>query len=135
MNRNHAVGIVCYDFAPRRITAIHEIFDEGIRAPIGFAVAGDKPAFLDQWWGRRSIPAERPNIGKVLDELGIRSLRELSMLDHGLSLADHYWMRRPDEAIEWEAINFFNSFAWYMTLLGTTETGSMGSRRLSRSNS
>jgi hypothetical protein len=31
------------------------------------------------------------------------------MLDHGLSLSDQYWMREPDEDIEWETVNFFNN--------------------------
>jgi hypothetical protein len=109
MNRTHAVAIVRYDFATRHITAIHEILDEGLRAPIGFASADDKSTFLDQWWSNRSIPVERPNIEKALGELGIRSLRELSMFDHGLSLSDHYWMRRPNEDVGWESINFFNN--------------------------
>lgn len=112
MNRTHEVCQLTYDLTSRRIIGIDEIFNEGIHAPIAFLSATDQTTFLADWWGGRQIPEDRPQVNEILARIHIASPAEFAMLNHGLSLSDQYWMKSPDETVNWEDINYFsNSFS------------------------
>jgi len=85
-------------------------------APLG-TLEGNKISDrrLEDWLGRRAIPASRQNIDEVLEDLKIQNTRKLSLKSYGLSLSDQYWIKPKNQNIIWESINFFqNDFSTYM---------------------
>jgi hypothetical protein len=60
----------------------------------------------------RAIPASREGLRQMLDALGVPNVHCLLLKSHGLSLADHYWIKEKDQALSWKDINFFmNGFS------------------------
>ena len=67
---------------------------------------------LDRWWTGRSIPASRSGIEITLVDLNLRTTTALALKAHGLSLSDHYWVKKVDSDLKWESVNFYqNSFS------------------------
>lgn len=74
----------------------------------------DKSGF-NKWWKNRQIPASRNGLKEVLHKSGIYDKDNFDLLDakaYCLSLSDQYWIKKVDEDILWEDINFFyNEFS------------------------
>lgn len=71
----------------------------------------DKGQF-DKWWKNRQIPASRKGLKEVLHNSDIYDKDNFDLLDtkaYCLSLSDQYWVKRVDEDILWEDINFFDN--------------------------
>ena len=71
----------------------------------------DKSGF-NKWWKNRQIPASRKGLKEVLHKSDIYDKDNFDLLDakaYCLSLSDQYWVKRIDEDILWEDINFFDN--------------------------
>lgn len=71
----------------------------------------EKNAF-NKWWKNRQIPASRNGLKEVLRNSDIYDKDNFDLLDakaYCLSLSDQYWVKRLDENITWESINFFDN--------------------------
>ena len=73
-----------------------------------------KGMFLDKdglrnWWGQRSIPVSRTGVRNLMYELGIQFPSSLLPKSMGLSLSDHYWIRRKGSGLSWGDVNFFDN--------------------------
>ena len=67
---------------------------------------------FNKWWKNRQIPASRNGLKDVLNRSGIYNKDNFDLLDtkaYCLSLSDQYWVKRIDENIMWEDINFFDN--------------------------
>jgi hypothetical protein len=64
---------------------------------------------LADWWSKRLIPSNRPNLRRVLSELGVVDASNLAMKTFGLSLTDHYWVKPSDSGISWFDVNFYDN--------------------------
>ena len=84
-----------------------------IYAPFGLIKNNDidKNQF-NKWWKNRQIPASRNGLKEVLYKSNIYDKDNFDLLDtktYCLSLSDQYWVKRVDEDILWENINFFDN--------------------------
>lgn len=79
--------------------------------PVGISMKHDvvNRGELNNWWIGRSIPASRDKIQDALQELGVSSPPLLLERCLGLSLSDHYWIRRANDRVQWEQVNFFQN--------------------------
>ena len=71
----------------------------------------DKSEF-NRWWKNRQIPASRNGLKEVLHNSNIYDKDNFDLLDskaYCLSLSDQYWVKKVDENILWEDINFFDN--------------------------
>lgn len=71
----------------------------------------DKNQF-NKWWKNRQIPASRTGLKELLHKSNIYDEDNFDLLDskaYCLSLSDQYWVKRIDEDILWEDINFFDN--------------------------
>lgn len=71
----------------------------------------DKKMF-NKWWKNRQIPASRNGLKEVLYKSNIYDKDNFDLLDtkaYCLSLSDQYWVKRTNEDILWEDINFFDN--------------------------
>lgn len=77
--------------------------------PVGTCIKGHVDGTrLKQWWKNRSIPASRSGIGHLLESLGIDDTLLLLTNSMGLSLSDHYWIKKADCNVTWFDVNFFD---------------------------
>ena len=82
-------------------------------APFGLITDNniDKIKF-NTWWKNRQIPASRNGLKDVLYNSNIYDKDNFDLLDskaYCLSLSDQYWVKRYDDNIVWENINFFDN--------------------------
>ncbi len=71
----------------------------------------DKNSF-NKWWKNRQIPASRNGLKEVLYKSGFYDEDNFDLLDakvYCLSLSDQYWVKKYNENILWEGINFFEN--------------------------
>jgi len=61
------------------------------------------------WLGRRCIPDSREGIKWIQEKYKVSSLKELMLAGDGLSLSDHYWVKKPQQKKEWNRINYFDN--------------------------
>lgn len=64
-------------------------------------------ANLNRWWLSRIIPMSRSGIRHFLDAVDASTVSSLLLKGNGLSLSDHYWIRREGSDASWEDISFF----------------------------
>jgi len=65
---------------------------------------------INVWWGQRSIPENRSDLQKLLEESGCSSASSLMVRNLALSLTDTYWIRPESmEQLTWEQVNLFDS--------------------------
>lgn len=62
---------------------------------------------LRRFFDARSIAPQRYDYGRILEATGCANAFELSFKGHGLSLANHYWVKRAGENLKYNDINFF----------------------------
>lgn len=78
--------------------------------PVGTCIKGHVDGTrLKQWWKNRSIPASRSGIGHLLESLGIDDTLLLLTNSMGLSLSDHYWIKKADCNVTWFDVNYFDN--------------------------
>ena len=63
---------------------------------------------LNDWFSYRVVPSSRDEIDHILSDLELPSPGGLSLLSRGLNLVDQYWIRRVDETVLYEDVNFFD---------------------------
>ena len=89
--------------------------DDRIKSKLPVGVI-DK-ASLKRWIASRGVPATRKGLKNELRNMEMNSPFEFMLANNGLSLTDHYWMKRIDDGITWEEINLYtNSFNAAFTL-------------------
>jgi len=110
MHKEHPVLEMELDEITGGITQLGKLLTPE-RVPVGIAVEGNlvDRADLNHWWQSRSIPASRSGIRDALEHLGVDSTQMLLSKCFGLSLSDQYWVKPENQALRWEAINFFDN--------------------------
>jgi hypothetical protein len=61
-----------------------------------------------RWLNNRCIPNSRHGIDRLKNEYNIEDPKELVLAKYGLSLSDHYWIKKRNEVIDWNDINYFD---------------------------
>ena len=114
MNRNIKIFDFEYNDEEHLIVKFEQNYpDNEIYAPFGLIKDNgiDKKQF-NKWWRNRQIPASRKGLKDVLHKNDIYDKDNFDLLDakvYCLSLSDQYWVKRIDEDILWEDINFFDN--------------------------
>lgn len=114
MNKNKKIFDFEYDDEEHLITRFERNYKENEDyAPFGLIKDDniDKSGF-NKWWKNRQIPASRNGLKEVLHKSDIYDKDNFDLLDakaYCLSLSDQYWVKRVDENILWEDINFFDN--------------------------
>ena len=64
---------------------------------------------LEQWWRERSVPTSRDYIHDMLQKNDVSCPEEYLMINLGLSLTDHYWIRPVKSDLSWEDVNLYQN--------------------------
>ena len=114
MNKNIKIFDFEYNDEEHIIVNFYRSYpDNEIYAPFGLIKNDniDKSGF-NKWWKNRQIPASRNGLNEVLQNSNIYDKDNFDLLDtkaYCLSLSDQYWVKKIDEDILWENINFFDN--------------------------
>lgn len=114
LNKNIKVVDFIYDENEHVIVDFERNYPLNERyAPFGLITDNniDKIKF-NTWWKNRQIPASRNGLKDVLYNSNIYDKDNFDLLDskaYCLSLSDQYWVKRYDDNIVWENINFFDN--------------------------
>ncbi len=72
---------------------------------------------LKKWVKNRGIPISRQSIKQDLTKIGNYDTFDLMLLNNGISLTDHYWIKNINDANTWETVNpYTNNFRSVFTL-------------------
>ena len=114
MNKNKPI----FDFEYNEEEHIIQSFEQNyssneVYAPFGLIKNNkiDKILF-NKWWKNRQIPASRNNLKEVLHRSNVYDEDNFDLLDakaYCLSLSDQYWVKRFNEEVLWENVNFFRN--------------------------
>lgn len=86
----------------------------GCKNMLGYASAGN----LRDWWNRRSIPSTRYNAKDIQSILKSVSFQDLTNMNFGCNLSDHYWIKPFGSDLKYTDVNLFeNDFSQDMTSL------------------
>lgn len=67
---------------------------------------------LNYWYMRRSIPGYRVGLAQFLNKLSVSHPMDLVEFTHAVSVSDTYWLKKENEDVTWDNVNFFHhSFA------------------------
>jgi len=114
MNKNKKIFDFIYDDEEHLIVKFIRNYPNNEKyAPFGLIKDNniDKNTF-NKWWKNRQIPASRNGLKELLHKNNIYDEDNYDLLDakaYCLSLSDQYWVKRVDEDILWEDINFFDN--------------------------
>lgn len=114
MNKNKKIFDFEYNDEEHLIVKFIRNYPENEKyAPFGLIKDNniDKNSF-NKWWKNRQIPASRNGLKELLHKNNIYDKDNFDLLDakaYCLSLSDQYWVKRVDEDILWEDINFFDN--------------------------
>lgn len=114
MNKNKKVFDFEYNDEDHLIVGFNRNYPDNEKyAPFGLIKNDsiDKNGF-NKWWKNRQIPASRNGLKEVLNKSGIYDEDNFDLLDaraYCLSLSDQYWVKKYNENILWEDINFFEN--------------------------
>ena len=88
------------------VTALHQ----ASHLPVGVSLRRGKvdTAALNDWWIDRFIPDTRSGLNEALSDFDLPDPYILLILNHGLSLSDHYWLAQKS-TLSWEQLNFFTN--------------------------
>ena len=96
------------DYVKEAITFLEKLkhFD---KAPYGINDKDEKKIQqrLFRFFYARKIAPTRNDCEKIIQATNCRNTFELSFKGHGLSLSNHYWVRRDNEKLKYSDINFF----------------------------
>lgn len=77
-----------------------------------FALSGNggwiTPLIMESWERTRAVPSNRPNIDRLVREIGI-SLAEAKEKEMAVSLTDCYWHKEAGLNLSWEDVNFYQN--------------------------
>lgn len=62
-----------------------------------------------RWLDNRCIPNSREGVERLRAAYQINDLKELMMAKYGLSLSDHFWVKKSGDNVQWECVNFFDN--------------------------
>jgi hypothetical protein len=105
MHKDDIVTMVEIDPVSGQITRVGTKVRRELLPPGGSMSPDD----LRAWWIRRAVPAGQGMIQKILQRQGIPSPQAYLMMNCGLSLSDHYWIRPVESSLEWEDVNLFTN--------------------------
>ena len=105
MHKDDIVTMVEIDPVSGQITRVGTKVRRELLPPGGSMSPDD----LRAWWNRRAVPARQGMIRKILQRQGIPSPQAYLMMNCGLSLSDHYWIRPVESGLEWEDVNLFTN--------------------------
>ena len=114
MNKNKKVFDFEYNDEDHLIVGFERNYPDNEKyAPFGLIKNDsiDKNGF-NKWWKNRQIPASRNGLKEILNKSGIYDEDNFDLLDakaYCLSLSDQYWVKKYNENILWENINFFDN--------------------------
>ncbi len=114
MNKNKKVFDFKYNDEGHLIVGFERNYPDNEKyAPFGLIKNDDidKNSF-NKWWKNRQIPASRNGLKEILNKSGIYDEDNFDLLDakaYCLSLSDQYWVKKYNENILWEDINFFEN--------------------------
>ena len=114
MNKNKKVFDFEYNDEDHLIVGFERNYSDNEKyAPFGLIKNDsiDKNSF-NKWWKNRQIPASRNGLKEVLYKSGFYDEDNFDLLDakvYCLSLSDQYWVKKYNENILWEGINFFEN--------------------------
>ena len=114
MNKNKKVFDFEYNDEDHLIVGFERNYTDNEKyAPFGLIKNDsiDKNGF-NKWWKNRQIPASRNGLKEILNKSGIYDEDNFDLLDakaYCLSLSDQYWVKKYNENILWENINFFDN--------------------------
>ena len=114
MNKNKKVFDFVYDDEEHLIVKFERNYPDNEKyAPFGLIKDGNiNKTDFHKWWKNRQIPASRNGLKEVLRTGNIYDEDNFDLLDskaYCLSLSDQYWVKRINEDILWEDINFFDN--------------------------
>lgn len=114
MNKNKKIFDFEYDDEEHLIIKFERNYKENEDyAPFGLIKDDNiNKSEFNRWWKNRQIPASRNGLKEVLHKSNIYDKDNFDLLDskaYCLSLSDQYWVKRIDENISWEEINFFDN--------------------------
>lgn len=114
MNKNKKIFDFEYDDKEHLIIKFERNYKENEGyAPFGLIKDDNiNKSEFNRWWKNRQIPASRNGLKEVLHKSNIYDKDNFDLLDskaYCLSLSDQYWVKRIDENILWEDINFFDN--------------------------
>ena len=114
MNKNKKIFDFEYDDKEHLIKKFERNYKENEDyAPFGLIKDDNiNKSEFNRWWKNRQIPASRNGLKEVLHKSNIYDKDNFDLLDskaYCLSLSDQYWVKRIDENILWEDINFFDN--------------------------
>ena len=108
MNKKTQVFDFWYDEEEHLIVKFDYNYSNNLKyAPFGLVKDGivNKNEF-NKWWKNRQITASRNGLKEIISD------DNFDLLDakaYCLSLSDQYWIKRPNDNILWENINFFDN--------------------------
>lgn len=114
MNKNKKIFDFEYDDETHLIVDFDRNYSDNEKyAPFGLIKDNliDKNDF-NRWWKNRQISASRKGLRELLYQSDIYDKDNFDLLDsktYCLSLSDQYWVKRIDDNILWEDINFFDN--------------------------
>lgn len=109
MHREFPVADIGIDDRDGGISMLGEVHDRSHALVGTLAGGGGDVLALGRWWDRRSIPASRSGLQRLLSSVGLSDARALPSRSYGLSLSDQYWIRPEGEDVSWEDVNFFDN--------------------------
>ncbi len=68
----------------------------------------DEKKFFN-WWKNRTIPTGRKNLERALKILKVSNVEQLIEKTHSLNLTDHYWIKKQNDNVKWNDINYFDN--------------------------
>ena len=112
MHKEHETAKIGIDRETGRIAKVYKIIDRA-HFPLYGAIKGkDSEArpILDDWWrDTRTLPISRVGLARVLRPLRASSGSQLLLLNNGLSMVDHYWIKQAGDDFDWADINFYDN--------------------------
>lgn len=114
MNKNVRIFDFEYDDEEHFIVRFEQNYpDNEIYAPFGLIKDNNiNKSEFNKWWKNRQIPASRNGLKELLYKSNIYDKDNFDLLDakaYCLSLSDQYWVKKTNENILWEDINFFDN--------------------------
>lgn len=107
MNKNIEVATILITSNFEK-ASIEEIFDIDY-IPFHIQASNSPDETFDHWLQHRCIPSTRDGIVNFMESTSCQNVFELSVKNRMLSLSDHYWLKKKNEDITWEDVNFFTN--------------------------
>ena len=110
MSGNHEVALVLYTPQDVRFSRMEVLDEERLPlALLSYKAQGNRVTELNQWWGHRAIPRDRPDIEFRFLELQVFDTFSIPFANYGLSMSDQYWLRPAGSNLQWEALNYYRN--------------------------